>query len=282
MIGIASNDAGGAELLSEYVVRNKNKYIFFLTGPAKKIFKKKIKNLKISNFKNSLNKLDKVISSTGWATKNEINIIRECKKKEIKVCAYLDHWVNYKQRFIVDNKLILPDEIWVSDSLAFKIAKKEFKKKIKIKKIKNYFFEKAKNFFNKKNKLINSNKKKVLYLCEPIDDHKKKNFYTEKKCISLFFDTLGKFKKIKNITFRPHPYESNKKYNWVKNSKKYNIKICKKNNIFSEISKNDIVVGCNTVALYLAILAKKRVYTSVPKGYFCSIPSKKITYLNQL
>ena len=284
MIGISSNDAGGAELLSEYVVRNKNRYIFFLSGPAIKIFKKKIKNLKISNFKNSLNKLEAVISSTGWATKNEINIIRDCKKEKIKVCAYLDHWVNYRQRFKVDNKIILPDEIWVSDNLAFKIAKNEFKENIKIKRIKNHYFERARSFFLKKNKLFKkNNKKKVLYLCEPIDEHhKKKNFYTEKNCIDLFFEKLKKFKNINKITFRPHPYESVEKYKWVLNSKKYNIKINKKNNVLSEISKHDIVVGCNTVALYLAILGKKKVYTSIPKGYFCNIPSKKIKYLNQI
>ena len=39
MIGISSHDAGGAELLSEYVVRNKNNYLF-VTGPAVTILKK--------------------------------------------------------------------------------------------------------------------------------------------------------------------------------------------------------------------------------------------------
>ena len=65
-------------------------------------------------------------------------------------------------------------------------------------------------------------------------------------------------------------------------TKKDKYKINKKNNVLSEISKHDIVVGCNTVALYLAILGKKKVYTSIPKGYFCNIPSKKIKYLNQI
>ena len=30
-----------------------------------------------------------------------------------KVISYLDHWTNYKQRFIRNNKLYLPDEIWI-------------------------------------------------------------------------------------------------------------------------------------------------------------------------
>jgi hypothetical protein len=70
----------------------------------------------------------------------------------------------------------------------------------------------------KKNKLINSNKKKVLYLCEPIDDHKKKkNFILRKKCISLFIDTLGKLKNDKGHYFQTTPpMKVLKKYNWVK------------------------------------------------------------------
>ena len=95
---------------------------------------------------------------------------------------YLDHWVNYKQRFILNKKLILPNEIWVSDTLAYTIAKETFQNKLKIKKIKNYYFDKAKKYFKlKKKKTSNNNKKNnILYLCEPIDDHYKKIFYMKK------------------------------------------------------------------------------------------------------
>ncbi len=283
MIGISSHDAGGAELLSEYVAKNKNNYLFFISGPAVSIFKKKIKNLKISNFDNSYKKLKKVITSTGWATNKEITIIDNCKKKKIKVCAYLDHWCNYKERFILNKKLILPDEIWVSDSLAYNIAKKIFKKKLKlkIKKIKNFYFAKAKKFF-KENKYQKKNKENnILYLCEPIDEHyKNKYFYNEKDCLNLFFEKSYIFKKINTITFRPHPYEKNQKYKWLIGKPNFKIKISKKNTLFREIIKNDIIVGCNTVALYIGLLANKKVYTSIPKGFNCDIPSKKIIYLN--
>ena len=150
MIGISSNDAGGAELLSEYVVNNKNEYLFFLTGPSIKIFAKKIKNLKISNFNESTHKLSLVISSTGWATKNEINIIHKCKIKKIKACAFLDHWINYKKRFLRNNKLVLPDEIWVGDNLAFKLAKKLLKIMSKFLKKKIIILLRQKSFLIKK------------------------------------------------------------------------------------------------------------------------------------
>ena len=40
--GIVANDAGGAELLSSYILTKSNSnYLYFLKGTAKKIFKKK-------------------------------------------------------------------------------------------------------------------------------------------------------------------------------------------------------------------------------------------------
>ena len=69
-------------------------------------------------------------------------------KNKINVCAYLDHWVNYKQRFILNKKLILPNEIWVSDTLAYTIAKETFQNKLKIKKLKIIISIKQKNILN--------------------------------------------------------------------------------------------------------------------------------------
>ena len=40
--------------------------------------------------------------------------------------SVLDHWVNYKERFIRGGELILPDEIWVCDNHALALAKKAF------------------------------------------------------------------------------------------------------------------------------------------------------------
>ncbi len=45
MIAVISHDAGGAEILSSYVSRNKLRYKLILEGPAVTIFKRKIKNV---------------------------------------------------------------------------------------------------------------------------------------------------------------------------------------------------------------------------------------------
>ena len=44
-VAIVASDAGGAEILSSWVLRNNYDYIFVLKGPAKSIFSRKIPNI---------------------------------------------------------------------------------------------------------------------------------------------------------------------------------------------------------------------------------------------
>ena len=139
MICVSSNDAGGAEILSSWLKIQKKKYILNLSGPALKIFKKKIKYKK--NFKKIetySKKITKIITGTSKSSMQEINAIKYAKKNKIFVISVIDHWINYKKRFIRNNKNFFPDELWVTDKYAYKIAKNKFN--LPIKKIKNYYF----------------------------------------------------------------------------------------------------------------------------------------------
>ena len=44
-------------------------------------------------------------------------------KNKIFVISVIDHWINYKKRFFRNNKIFFPDELWVTDNYAYKIAK---------------------------------------------------------------------------------------------------------------------------------------------------------------
>ena len=138
MITIVSKDAGGAEILSSWVKNNPGNYRYYLSGPAKKIFKSKIGKFKISNLRECIFQSDIILSSTG-TTRFEINALQKFRKHKKRTIVYLDHWVNYKERFLINNRLVKVDEIWVNDIYAYKEVKKIFKN-IKIKK-RNYFIE---------------------------------------------------------------------------------------------------------------------------------------------
>lgn len=244
MITIASKDAGGAEILSSWVKKNPGKYKYYLREPALKIFKSKIKINKTSNIKECLDFSDSIISSTG-TTDFEIKAIQRFKKKKKKTTVYLDHWFNYKKRFLIKNKIIKVDEIWVNDNIAFKKAKNLFVNSI-IKKKKNYFL------IDLLKKVKNSNEKKdsILYLTD------KKKFKNKKIEILLLKNFLEKiyfkkfFMKKFKLIIRVHPNDNKSKYEKITGDHKL-IKISN-NTLASDISKSSYVFGNNSMVLYLA------------------------------
>ena len=50
------------------------------------------------------------------------------KQKGISTIGVIDHWVNYKERFVLNGVELLSDEIWVTDDEALILAKKYLRK----------------------------------------------------------------------------------------------------------------------------------------------------------
>ena len=246
MITIVSKDAGGAQILSSWVKRHPGNYKYCLSGPAKKIFQSKISKIKISNIKDCVDSTDTLLGSTG--TSNfEIRAIKKFKQKNKRVIAYLDHWFNYKNRFLINKEMIVVDEIWVNDYYAQKEAKKFFKNSI-IRIKKNFYLEDFLDEVKKHKQKKNS----VLYLTD-----KKKNILKNKNFeLSLFNFFLKNiyFKKFYNekikLIVRVHPNDNANKYR--KSIKEKNLIKISKNTLSHDISKSSYVYGNNSMVLYLA------------------------------
>ena len=121
-------------------------------------------------------------------------------KKNYETIAIVEHWTNYKIRFKLKKKLILPDKIWVFDKHAKEKMKSTIKTKIIIKK--NYYLSDI-----KKNKKIkkSSNNLNILYVSEPVSEIKKNTVANYKKSkeyksIKYFNDNINAITK-KNIRF---------------------------------------------------------------------------------
>ena len=107
---VVSHDAGGAEIISSWVERNKNnKYSYILKGPAKSIFEKKIKalvNINMSNIYYEIDSCNMVITGTSQSSRLEKIAIKIAKEKDIDVVTFLDYWVNFYNRFELDGECI--------------------------------------------------------------------------------------------------------------------------------------------------------------------------------
>lgn len=266
---VVSHDAGGAELISSYLKYNRKEFDYFLKGPALQIFKKKFKK----NFKNlnnlflekKIKKTNLVLTGTSWESGLEKKAIFLCKKNKVKVSSFVDHWVNYTQRFKLNNKKILPDEIWSHDKYSQKIALKKFDIPIRLKK--NYYFKEVLDDYKK---IINRKKSfffDFIFLSEPIKKHFPRLSYSEYTCFLKFIKLL-KRKKIKynNILIRLHPSEKKNKYSKFLKQKEFNeirskIEISENKNLIEDLKISRNIIGINSMALVIAVLLKKKVFS---------------------
>ena len=258
MICLVSHDVGGAELLSRWSRNNKKKFLYCIKGPAIKIFKRNIKNFKNTSIQNIKRKTTKIITSTSKESDHEIKYLKYGIEKKIKTISLLDHWVNYKSRFIRDKKMILPNELWVTDEFAYNIAKKNFD--LKISKKKNYYLE---DFFkNYKKEQADYENKFALYVSSTT-----KNLNHDKKRLLYFLKFKDFFKK-KNlkILIKLHPAESKKKYYWLKKNFSKDVLLDNKSDLKDLLLKSKYVIGCNSMAMVVALHLNKKVFNGFPPG----------------
>jgi len=250
-IAIISNDAGGAEILCKWIYENpKNKFVFSLKGPALNIFKiNKIKYTNLS-YKEAVKKSDIVFTGTSLKSNHELNAIKLAIKNKINTYSFLDHWINYCNRFKRGKKNIIPKTIFVIDRYAFSIAKKKFGKKVKL--LNNFYFKSI-----KKNKFKFKFNNKILYLSSNNDLNLKKQFISDKEIFNRFLIKFKKeFKKYRTLLIRLHPTEKDQKYNKIiiNNNYKIKIKIDKSKNIYEALKKVSVVAGFDSMGLVIAKL----------------------------
>lgn len=290
-VTIVSHDAGGAEILSCWLKRNNFNANVVAEGPAKKIFQGKFTNIKFLNLDDALSRGKWLLVGTSWESNLEKLAISKAKNLGIKTVAFLDHWVNYLERFELNGNTILPDEIWVGDKDAERIANKTFNKTPVIF-YPNPYFEDLKDEISSIEEKKNYKKKlNILYVCEPISEHASKQHgnenyfgYTESDALKYFLKNFNIFHKpINSIIIRLHPSESKNKYLWLKNFKNLPIRFSKKKKLIEEVISSDIVVGCESMAMVVALFAKKSVISTIPPGGRpCQLPHSEIQNLQNL
>lgn len=292
MLGIVSSDAGGAELLSSYVKRNQYNYLFHLVDPAISIFNRKLDTVEVVSLDSLISQSEAIICGSSWKTNTEIDAIKEAKARGKRSVVFLDHWANYAERFSRDNITTLPDEFWVSDCMAKDIAELTFPD-TQIKLVENPYLidigEELRQFSSSRGALAGDTS--ILYVCEPTSEHALQQHgdryywgYTEQEALRYFLENIKLLgDHFERLVIRPHPSESYEKYSWAE--KEFDLPI-ERGGILSlseEIVNADIIVGCQTMAMVVGLLAKKRVLSSVPLwGKKCNLPHKEIEHLKDL
>lgn len=254
-IGIISHDAGGAQLLSHFIINQKKEFLFYCEGNSKKIFQNNIKSIVFSKLKDLFSRCDLIYITTGSEfEKKHIDISLSLKKE---VIVFLDHWINYRKRLLYKNKFLKPKKIIVFDNYAYSLSKKVFPK-TEIQKKKNYFLAYLKKGIEK-----NTEKKYLLILSEPIKEFRndKSLKYDEYSSLENFLNFLKNKNTNYDIIIKLHPLERKNKYNnLIRKYKNINIRIYKEFNLLKLMTESKYIFGFNSSLLFYAKKMKIKTY----------------------
>lgn len=292
MIAVISHDAGGAEVLSSYVRQYKLNCLYVLDGPARKIFERKLGPIDTLPLEDALHQSTSIICGTSWQSDIEFNAIKLTRSIGKRSIAFLDHWVNYRDRFVRSGETVLPDEIWVGDTMAKTIAQKVFPDLL-VTLVDNPYFKDVREDFHltQAQRLTNPDSITVLYVCESISTHASLRHgdprfwgYVEEDALRYFLSNIAALEKsIDRILIRPHPSEQLDKYAWVKNEFKLPIELGGARSLIEEISDSDVIVGCESMAMVVAIIASKKVISCIPpNGRACVLPHTEIISMQSI
>lgn len=261
MILLGSSDIGALEYLSKIknITRAKIKWI-----TIKKYFNfLRSKKLKISkNFK-SLKNIKLIITGSPLGNTLDKQMIKFGKKNKIFTIQVIEHWTNFKERFVYNKKILYPDLIFVNDRIAYNLALKAKIPKKKIKIMGNIEYEYLSNK-NKNNLNLKKKTNKILFISENIKgstikiskEYKLNEFETIKKILENIPDNC-------ELIIKAHPSENIKRYGIF--SKYGNVKVIKNMNFQDMIKIPKKIIGIKSALLLKLSIFRSDIISFRPK-----------------
>lgn len=301
---IVSHDAGASEILSSLIRRIKpEKAKYVLEGPGRYIFSAKFPGIEIDELSEGLFAgSDIVITGTSMFADLERDAIAIAKRMHKYSVSILDHWVNYRERFVPagrktpfgEMEIYLPDEIWVPDTDAYDAALRAELPENRLVLIDNYYLMDLKKRVLKYKR--DHDEKSILYICEPVYDYVKLLKgdgdawgYNEYDLIKDAIESLPVVENYFNrIIFRLHPAEARGKYSDLLSGYSGKVKLevtsPKETRLENDCMRSDCVIGAESMALAAALFLGKKVFSCLPEKAVkpCALPHKDIIHINSL
>jgi hypothetical protein len=292
MLALVSHDAGGAELISSYVRQQGLSCLYVLEGPALRVFERKLGLIQTVPLETAVAQASSLLCGTSWQSELEFNALALARKAGKPAVVFLDHWVNYRERFTRGAEVHLPDEIWVGDNMAKALAERLLPD-VPLRLVDNPYFRDLRKELGSLTRnpeaVADAGKLSVLYVCEPVSEHMQRQFgnerhlgYVEHEALAYFLAQLPALgQPVGRIVIRPHPSEAAGKYDWARAEQGIQVVIGGGQTLLQEVVDCDVVVGCESMAMVVGLLAGKRVVSTIPPGgRACMLPYSQIERLS--
>jgi hypothetical protein len=263
-----AHDAGGAEMIAAWCKAHPEEGPFFhiASGPAVRAFEKRGLDVQAPSpdMESWLQDVARVIAGPGWNSPLEFECIKTAKRMNIPTVVYLDHWMNYRLRFGYPRegwKENLPDEIWVGDEAAIRIAQEEFPG-MSISLVPNEHMHEIRESFSAIQSKTKEESDLILFLSEPMSepttifgDHQEVSFDE----FSVLQDLISRVKgSTYRLVVRMHPSESKEKY------QSFGVEISDEPELLVDLARARVIVGMSTMALAHAAACGKAVWSIWP------------------
>ena len=285
-LAVVCHDAGAANLIVEWLKDYTGDLRVCMEGPAKIIWEKHFPSGKLISINRVIKDSKTLLSGTGWGDLEHSARI-QAKKRSIKNIAVIDHWTNYRERFIRDGNEELPDVIIVSGNYAYRLAKNFPPSTLVIELPNNYLQVEAKLASSERLRKCRVPIENILIIAEPLRQKKKgKDTYLEFEAIEFLLNNLNKINissRAVNILLRLHPSEPLVKYDNILKKYKDSVSkfhLSKNTHLYQDIAWADLVVGMNSFALVVALTANVPTMSILPPlSIDCILPYKEIMHL---
>lgn len=303
---VISCEAGGAQILSSWIreICPAGNYAYCLQGPAEAIFRTRlgdIPQVRLDAIYSLDRHRDRVMTGTSWMPDLERRAIAMTREKGIHSISILDHWTNYRERFLPhdlwevipdDWSSYLPDEIWACDEYAYRLARTLGFPAERLTQIENPYLAVVRRRFKDqtRKKLMPKAGLRLLYISEPVADDLEKTYgdanywgYTEYDLVKSLVRDINLFLKRGidlSVRIRLHPNEVTGKYDTLI-EKNPSLLVSMNADLLDDLIWADAVVGGESMALVIALLAGKQVFSVIPesKKKQCALPHREIHHV---
>lgn len=275
MIGVVGHDAGAMEIISSHIRRQKLDCGFCAEGAAVNVIARKLGAVPLLPLEVLVEQCEWLLCGTSFLSDLEWRAIGLARKAGKRCVVVLDHWVNYRQRFIRHGRWHWPDEVWVGDETAARIAREDLPE-LRQKLVPNAYFKDIRDEL--KGLIVKPRAPgeglHILYVCEPLREgalilygDERYWGYTEEEALSYFLSNINVLgENIDRIVIRVHPKENQLKYECVLKHFELPLVCGEQKALLEQIAVSDIVVGRTTMAMVVGLIAGKRVLSCIPPG----------------
>ncbi len=289
-VAVCGHDAGGANLLAAWVAASPSQaFRICAEGPARRIFSEVVPERGLCELGQALDGAGCLLSGSGWGSTLEHRARLEAKRLGLPVIAVLDHWVNYRMRFVRDGRESLPDVLVVTDPEAQRIACREFGDACSIVLWENRYLEREVarvHAFGRDSP--RAREPHLLVALEPIRDAwAPQESGPEFRALDFLIDHLAWIFPSPDevsIRLRPHPSESPRKYDaWVARRRRPGLTLSPAASLAEDLAWSDVAAGLHSYALVVALEAGRRAVSYLPpEAPPCAARHERLEHLTRL